>query len=339
MPRFQHRSNPIQDSIVPDESRLELRRCIVCLLEKGVHAFNEEHVFPYALGGRFVISTVCQSCNEALGREVDAPLSGSFPLLCAAANSGVTTRSGAVDPFRKIKFHTADGTPIDLNANPDMSLSARVQTHETTTDAERATGEATLHFDSTQRKSAEAAVETKRQRLIAQGVDPSKIQIELEEVTLDAPPLQAQIQVDGAAIVRGMVKIAYELASHWLGPEFVEESEAAMMRAFMLADKNIGDLAALVSLDVHSSLMKSTAPVTGLAAPGSQEHMGVAYRSQDELRMFVCLFGIMWIDIRATGRADLLAEGDAIGIQINPSTGAETYSSVSRPPQPPASGS
>jgi hypothetical protein len=55
-----------------------VRRCIYCLEEKEDKAFNREHVVPQAFGTfdsrTPVLECVCQSCNGALGRELDEKL-------------------------------------------------------------------------------------------------------------------------------------------------------------------------------------------------------------------------------------------------------------------------
>jgi hypothetical protein len=36
---------------------------------------SEEHVFPATIGGAFIITTVCGTCNEKLGKTIDLPFS------------------------------------------------------------------------------------------------------------------------------------------------------------------------------------------------------------------------------------------------------------------------
>lgn len=50
-----------------------VQNCIFCFESKPIHEFNEEHIFPSALGGAIVISNVCEECNGNLGRLIDQP--------------------------------------------------------------------------------------------------------------------------------------------------------------------------------------------------------------------------------------------------------------------------
>ncbi len=47
------------------------RICIIC--RNPQTDFNEEHVFPKAIGGSLIINLVCTSCNSSLGKKVDNP--------------------------------------------------------------------------------------------------------------------------------------------------------------------------------------------------------------------------------------------------------------------------
>jgi hypothetical protein len=53
---------------------LNKKTCIICLTLKDESAFNKEHVIPESIGGKFVINSVCESCNVKLGSKVDTPL-------------------------------------------------------------------------------------------------------------------------------------------------------------------------------------------------------------------------------------------------------------------------
>lgn len=51
----------------------QLHKCLTCLNLKPIEDFNEEHIFPSAIGGVVTLHNVCIKCNTDLGRIVDQP--------------------------------------------------------------------------------------------------------------------------------------------------------------------------------------------------------------------------------------------------------------------------
>lgn len=50
-----------------------LRKCIICSKLKSISDFNNEHVFPAAIGGTFTTNKVCIICNALLNKKIDEP--------------------------------------------------------------------------------------------------------------------------------------------------------------------------------------------------------------------------------------------------------------------------
>lgn len=58
---------------------MERRHCIICREPKD--EYNDEHVFPAVLHGKFIIKTVCEDCNTFLGKHIDAPFGNHKEIL------------------------------------------------------------------------------------------------------------------------------------------------------------------------------------------------------------------------------------------------------------------
>ncbi|WP_248424054.1 HNH endonuclease [Escherichia coli] len=69
-------------------------KCIICLEEKEVTSFGEEHVIPEAIGGSYIINNVCNSCNSNLGQKVDIKITNEFLSVCLRHEKYIRGKSG-----------------------------------------------------------------------------------------------------------------------------------------------------------------------------------------------------------------------------------------------------
>lgn len=46
-------------------------KSIICKKDNQEEDFNEEHVFPESIGGKYKIHTVCKECNSHFGKIID----------------------------------------------------------------------------------------------------------------------------------------------------------------------------------------------------------------------------------------------------------------------------
>lgn len=71
-----------------------MKKCIICLEEKEVTSFGEEHVIPETIGGNYIINNVCNSCNSNLGQKVDIKIINEFLSVCLRHEKDIRGKSG-----------------------------------------------------------------------------------------------------------------------------------------------------------------------------------------------------------------------------------------------------
>ena len=78
-------------------------KCIFCKEEKSADQFSDEHVFPEAIGGSFIIrNMVCRPCNSKLGMEVDSKLADHFLVRLIRYELGLFGKKGKMRlPFKR----------------------------------------------------------------------------------------------------------------------------------------------------------------------------------------------------------------------------------------------
>ena len=81
--------------------------CIICREDKT--DFNAEHVIPEALGGYYVIRSVCTQCNSELGSKVDAKLTDHwFSIINRHGLKLRNKRGNTPSPFSGIMYEESN---------------------------------------------------------------------------------------------------------------------------------------------------------------------------------------------------------------------------------------
>src|SRR6478609_8614538 len=92
-----------------------MRTCIICNIQKDVSLFNEEHIIPAAIGGKFTVNNVCTACNSHLGNTVDSAL---------LKNTGILHYRNVFDLTRQPSGHIPNpfkGTHLDSEGNKHLA--------------------------------------------------------------------------------------------------------------------------------------------------------------------------------------------------------------------------
>jgi hypothetical protein len=104
------------------------RICIICREAKTV--FTREHVFPIAIGGRFVVDLVCQDCNSLLGKKIDTPFTNHKEILLNRHHYGVKTGNRDVkNPFDGVRHFTEDGGEFVVRKTEENTYGAYHKPH------------------------------------------------------------------------------------------------------------------------------------------------------------------------------------------------------------------
>ncbi len=210
---------------------MENRVCIICAETKEVSQFNEEHMIPAAIGGRFIIHTVCEECNKHLGKTIDSKLLKNAAILHYRNIFGSTRQSsGSVpNPF-KGKFLDSEGKNQYLVDYKDGKLVTQALIKPELydlPDTDGAAGKITIPAD---RKHE--ADEIIRNYLKRKGVENGDYTLLHMEENESKAIVEISTTVDDNTFIFGCVKIAYE-AIHYLFPNAFNDPDINTLRLFL----------------------------------------------------------------------------------------------------------
>lgn len=105
-------------------------RCIICHADDV--ELSDEHVFPDAIGGCYLIYTVCKKCNSFLGEAVDNPLTDHIIIKLFRENYKLAGKTGKIpsflldseiqnkdNPEEKMKFYIDENNELKLKYLPN----------------------------------------------------------------------------------------------------------------------------------------------------------------------------------------------------------------------------
>ena len=73
--------------------------CIICKESKNEDEFNEEHVFPESIAGKYKIHNVCKDCNSHLGKTIDSKFIKSGVIRALNHKLKIENKNGKVVPY------------------------------------------------------------------------------------------------------------------------------------------------------------------------------------------------------------------------------------------------
>lgn len=98
-----------------------MANCIIC--EQPIIQESDEHIIPYAIGGRITLRQVCGSCNSKLGDKVDCLLTDDpFIILLRNAFDFKTRDNKPVDIIKTFSFSNSDGNPTVIKRGSESNL-------------------------------------------------------------------------------------------------------------------------------------------------------------------------------------------------------------------------
>jgi hypothetical protein len=263
--------------------------CILCLKDKPAGEFNKEHVFPEAIGGSLILrDALCTSCNSWLGHRVDAELTNNGLVQLARLALGIEGKSGAVpnpflngtvadDPTRKLQYRLdKEGTPRQLYLVPSVNV----------TKSEDAIT-VNLSLDASDKGKIPDILETIAKR---NGLQVPKEQIDQllnAPVQTQSPWMRVQLSMHASSWKKALLKIAYELAYHWLGSEYLKDPGAERLRGILKSEDHYedgnGGLDAIVTLCGPQKLIPFWSENKGT-------HLALLTRGETGLLCYVRLF-------------------------------------------------
>jgi hypothetical protein len=188
------------------------RKCIICTRDKEVSHFNEEHVFPAAIGGSITIPIICKECNTNLGKKVDLPLTNNNVIL-HYRNSFQIARSEEGD-IRNIKnplkglYHTEKGAKYRVEYKNGRPVPIPIRDFNIEYSEERMGYIAKINLPTTDLPNLDAIV---RETVRRKGYKIDGYTIESKQENKMPDNLNVMMEIESNSFILGCVKIAYEM--------------------------------------------------------------------------------------------------------------------------------
>lgn len=208
-----------------------IMRCIFCLKNFDLRTMSEEHVFPDAIGGTYIIRTVCASCNSLLGSDVDNHLTNHKLVAFRRMQYRLGGRSGKIPvPFG----------PGHLADNPDHKFQTRVDPKtgildpRTVRKVTKTPGETGINYSILLDSRDEHEVPNIIRKILTRNnITGISVEDVLKTATYqrhEAPTVTYGIPIDIIQYHRPLWKIAYEMAYSWLGDAWCDDDMALFLR-------------------------------------------------------------------------------------------------------------
>lgn len=86
-----------------------MKKCIICFKEKEINEFNEEHIFPEAIGGNLKIYDCCKLCNSKMGAIIDSELTNNEYIQIIRFLLKIKGKNGIINPFNLLLNSAFEG--------------------------------------------------------------------------------------------------------------------------------------------------------------------------------------------------------------------------------------
>ncbi len=207
--------------------------CIFCLRDVPHEQLTDEHIFPESIGGKLVLTKeVCSSCANHLGHTIDAGLCNHTFIKFARMIHKVSGKTGYIpNPLNRGTLTDNQDIKVELTPDPGTGvLRHLVITQKIDQD--------TLIVDEKNKDNIPEIIDIIRKRKGLQPLSNEELQKLLAQLNVtEGKEIAHKLTVDLESFRRPILKIAYELAYHWLGTEYLQDPVAKILRDCVMDKK------------------------------------------------------------------------------------------------------
>lgn len=306
-------------------------KCIICLGEYPAEQMTDEHIFPEAIGGRLLLKkSVCINCVGHLGNPVDSGLINNSLIEMARLSMNIGGKSGIVpNPMKKATLVEDPSHKFVIRLDK-MTGGMIPQSVTRVTRTEEPGGKQSIQIsvDKSQMENLPELVNKILIRSGAEPVDRDEIFSHAKHVKIEKPELHTELKVDIINYHRSMIKIAYELAYHWLGDTYLDDPTAKLLRLLIRDDREWESeiespklLRAKIDLVDPNGLTK----LYGIEPP---DHIGVMFGIDNTLVVYIRIFNMFEATILVSEDDYEITMDSARFIRISPTTGKRIESGL-----------
>lgn len=307
----------------------DLIKCIFCLESR---AGSEEHIFPYAVGGKLTTFRVCKPCNDKLGAGADADLVNHPLCVMQRETLQIPDRDGKIPSFMRKFFSKgvlADEPEQKMQTfiNPETGvLEPRLLYRSIPGDSSDGVERKTILIDATEAHRLPKIIQSERKRAGFPPLPYNELQILIARLTeqtheLSQPTVKYPLQIDAFQFRRGLVKIAYEYACLCLGDKYLDDPIAEQMRDYALNDTRH---------EIKGNAQIGVSPAFQAWASEPNTHLAFAVPNEGCIIIGIRIFSTFSAEILVSRNADAypgLAQAGGAFTSIDPVSGDVRHSS------------
>lgn len=227
-------------------------KCIICKKDNQEEDFNEEHVFPESIGGKYKIHTVCKECNSHFGKTIDNKFINSGVIRALNHKLKIENKNGKVVPYFKDTVVNPKNNSIRLKTFFDNKGNLKDTEFETTV------RDTIVRFDESKSLNTILSelnimykndkfpfpkeIENKedKKRYFLKFIEDFKEKFERNEFSSSKDSIEQNSITSGDEIILESLKISYELTHEILGEGYFNDSLCEVFRKYLVNGK-LGD--------------------------------------------------------------------------------------------------
>ena len=224
-------------------------KCIICKKDKQKEDFNEEHVFPESIGGKYKIHTVCKECNSYFGKTIDNKFTNSGVIKALNHKLKIENKNGKVVPYFKDTVVDPKNNSIRLKTLFDNKGNLKDTEFETTVHDNSVRVDETKSLNTLLSELTilykkgnfhfpkEIENEEDKEKYFLKFKEEKKEKFERKEFTSSKDPINQDSTTSGDEIILESLKISYELTHEILGEGYFNDSLCEVFRKYLVKGK------------------------------------------------------------------------------------------------------
>lgn len=292
-------------------------QCIICKKERK--KFSEEHIFPESIGGSLIINSVCKSCNDKLGRNVDSHLVNNKLIEFERMNLGIAGKKGKIpnplkkgflsdDPSQEVHIDLFDNNFSKLYCVPNVKKKKK----------EDGSTEISITVDQTDEDKISNIIKKIKKR---NEISAEEVKKESKREISENPKITTKFTINIFEYQRAIVKIAYELGYYCFGNEYLNDKTGEMLRKFFLDNNFKVDFSEKYPIRGQIRLIGEKQTMIPINKEYKNHHIAALFKFNNLIGCYVKIFDIFEGNIVISNTPSVYPDFDSKFIAVNPQNG------------------
>lgn len=301
--------------------------CIICKKEKN--NLSQEHIFPESIGGSLTINSVCKSCNDKLGRNVDSHLVNHKFIEFVRSDLEIAGKKGEIpnplkkgilsdEPNQKVYIDLTDSNTSELYCVPNINKNKR----------EDGSKEVNIIVDKTDKNEIPNIVNKILKRNKMPEKSKKEIEKTLREETIKNPKIKSTFKIDTVKYKRAIVKIAYELGYYFLGEDYLKDETGEMLRNFFLDNNLEVDFSEKHPIRGKINFISGNSTIIPIRKEYKNYHIASLLKIDNSIGCYIKVFNTFEGMVVISNKSSVYSDFGSKFIAINPQNGEIIKSTI-----------